>query len=127
MKDLCERVCTCQSHSAHKLVGFEPFAPTAFFLRIAMAFAAARHEAPLPISRVARLGVAVVAVWAGLFAIKLALGFLVKQLAAFYVGHYDRRHLGRRRARLAAAAAVVAGAGASAAGHAGGHPPKKEE
>eukprot|EP00887_Chlorella_sp_A99_P006432 scaffold3.g6432.t1 len=102
MKDLCERAASGQSHSAHKLVGLEPYAPAAFALRIAMALAAARHHegpgcgaARFP----ARVAAAALPLWAAMLCVKLGLGYALKRVAAAYVAHYDARH-GRAGALL---------------------------
>lgn len=44
MKDMCEKVSSAQSHSMHRFIGFEPFAPAALFVRVAMSYAAMHAE-----------------------------------------------------------------------------------
>ncbi len=46
MKDVAEKVVAAQSHNAHRVVAFEPLAPAALFLRIAITFSAIRVRAP---------------------------------------------------------------------------------
>lgn len=36
MQDVCEKAKGGQSHTAHRVVAFEPYAPAALFLRIAV-------------------------------------------------------------------------------------------
>ena len=107
MKDLCERMAHLQSHSSHKLVGLEPFAPAALFFRIALTYAALRREGTAPWSlRAAAQAAALAALaWLLLFGAKLALGFLLKAAAVGYVGHYERKRAagrgGQRRVTIA--------------------------
>lgn len=41
-QDVAEKLAAAQSHSAHRVVAFEPLAPAALFVRIALTFAAIR-------------------------------------------------------------------------------------
>jgi hypothetical protein len=107
MRDLCDRVSGAQSHNIHKLVGFEPFAASALFFRIALTAAALRHEGGMAV-RPAQVATALL-VWALLLLVKLVLGYLLKLAATAYVAHYEaQRATGRtfplRRAAAAAAA-----------------------
>ena len=88
MKDLCERVAGAQSHSMHRLVGFEPFAPAALFLRVALTYAALRREGAAGGAAAGGLRAAGrtaawcgggAAAWLALVAAKTALGFLLKR------------------------------------------------
>jgi hypothetical protein len=105
MKDLCERVAGAQSHSMHRLVGFEPFAPAALFLRVALTYAALRREGAAGGAAAGGLRAAGrtaawcgggAAAWLALVAAKTALGFLLKRGAVAYLRRYEGRH-GRGR------------------------------
>jgi hypothetical protein len=122
-RDLCEAVAGTQSHSVHRAVGFEPFAPAALFLRAALTRAAlARGGAGAGAGasgggwfgsllrgggRAARLA----GLWAALVAAKLLLGFGVRLAAAGYLRRYEAR---RARARAGAGRAQAARFGAAA-------------
>jgi hypothetical protein len=75
-----------------QVVAFEPFAPAALFLRIAVTVFVIhreqmRLEPPSP-AQVAYLGASCAAAWVALFAAKAALGFSLRGIAA----HFLRRH-----------------------------------
>jgi hypothetical protein len=42
MQDVAEKLAAAQSHTSHRVVAFEPLAPAALFVRIALTFAAIR-------------------------------------------------------------------------------------
>jgi hypothetical protein len=42
MQDIAEKLAAAQSHSSHRVVAFDPLAPAALFVRIALTFAAIR-------------------------------------------------------------------------------------
>lgn len=44
MQDVCEKAKGGQSHTAHRVVAFEPYAPAALFLRIALALLVIKGE-----------------------------------------------------------------------------------
>ena len=44
MQDVCEKAKRGQSHTAHRVVAFEPYAPAALFLRIALALLVIKGE-----------------------------------------------------------------------------------
>ncbi|KAI3435954.1 hypothetical protein D9Q98_002012 [Chlorella vulgaris] len=101
MRDLCDRVSGAQSHNIHKLVGFEPFAPSALFFRIALTAAALRHDGGrLQPMRVAAAVPAALGLWALLLLAKLGLGYLLKVAATHYVAHYEARRAGGRAGPL---------------------------
>lgn len=89
-KDLCEQLATAQSHTAHRLVGFEPFAPAALFFRVILSYVSLRREDPGAMSA-ARGIMAIVLAWAALVIFKLGLGYLVKRGAVGYLGRYEAR------------------------------------
>jgi hypothetical protein len=89
-KDLCEQLATAQSHTAHRLVGFEPFAPAALFFRVILSYVSLRREDPGAMSA-ARGIMALVLAWAALAVFKLSLGYLVKRGAVRYLGRYEAR------------------------------------
>lgn len=93
MRDLCDRVSGAQSHNVHKLVGFEPFGPAALAFRVAVTAAALARppDGRLSAGQAAAAAAAVAAAWAGLLAVKLVLGFLLKLTATAYVTHYDAK------------------------------------
>ena len=100
-QDVCEKTRGSQSHTAHRVVAFEPYAPAALFLRIAATYLGAHRaaagaatglSAPRALAgRAGWLGAAALA-WAALFAAKAALGFWLRAAAV---------HLLRRAARRA--------------------------
>ena len=45
-QDVCERVQTSQSHNVHRVVGFDPLAPAAFFIRIVLTVLGAHRQQP---------------------------------------------------------------------------------
>ncbi|KAL4429378.1 hypothetical protein ABPG77_005152 [Micractinium sp. CCAP 211/92] len=103
MRDLCDRVSASQSHTIHKLVGFEPFAPAALAFRIAATAAALRASsggAAQP-AMVAAAAAWLAAVWLLLLAAKLGLGYLLKLTATAYMRHYETKR-GARPARRSA-------------------------
>lgn len=48
MQDVAEKLAAAQSHSSHRVVAFEPLAPAALFVRIALTFAAIRVRRASP-------------------------------------------------------------------------------
>lgn len=98
MKDLCEKVSSAQSHNIHKLVGLEPFAPTALAFRIAVTYLALGYQSLSHASALQQCKVlaAVVLSWSVLFAVKLLLGYLLKQASASYIQHYDAHRTSTR-------------------------------
>ena len=44
IQDVCEKAKGGQSHTAHRVVAFEPYAPAALFLRIALALLVIKGE-----------------------------------------------------------------------------------
>ena len=44
MQDVCEKAKGGQSHTAHRVVAFEPYAPAALFLRIALTLLVIKGE-----------------------------------------------------------------------------------
>jgi hypothetical protein len=128
-RDLCEAAVGAQSHSVHRAVGFEPFAPAALFLRAALTRAAlARGGGGAGAAgggwfgsllrgggRAARLA----GLWAVLVAAKLLLGFGVRLAAAGYLRRYEAR---RARPRAGAGRAQAARFGAAAPA-----PPQKRD
>ncbi len=113
-KDLCEQLSTAQSHTAHRLVGFEPFAPAALFFRVILSYVVMRREDPGAMSAV-RGVMAVVLAWAALAIFKLGLGYLVKRGAVRYLGRYEARRGARGRAGGPVRGRSVMFAGASPA------------
>ena len=102
VQDVCEKTRDSQSHTAHRVVAFEPYAPAALFMRIAATYFGA-YRAPAAGSAsgtdsgrwavaAGRMGGAVVA-WAALFAAKAALGFWLRAWAV----HHLRRAAKRAR------------------------------
>lgn len=129
MRDLCDRVSGAQSHNVHKLVGFEPFGPAALAFRVAVTAAAlARPDGRrLSAGQAAAAAAAVAVAWAGLLALKVVLGFLLKLIATAYVTHYDATRsaaAARSSSRALGARRVTMGAAALAGGGGGG---KKDE
>jgi Eukaryotic membrane protein family len=129
-KDLCEQLATAQSHTAHRLVGFEPFAPAALFFRVILSYVSLRTEDPGAMSA-ARGILAIVLSWAALAVFKLGLGYLVKRGAVRYLGRYEaRRSRGRggpvRGRSVAFVGASPAPVGAGVAVGAPTSPMKKE-
>jgi len=95
-QDVCEKTRGSQSHTAHRVVAFEPYAPAALFLRIAATYlgahrAAAGAAAPRALAgRAGWLGAAALA-WAALFAAKAALGFWLRAAAVHHLRRAARR------------------------------------
>jgi len=95
-QDVCEKTRGSQSHTAHRVVAFEPYAPAALFLRIAATYlgahrAAAGASAPRALAgRAGWLGAAALA-WAALFAAKAALGFWLRAAAVHHLRRAARR------------------------------------
>ena len=104
-KDLCEQVATAQSHTMHRLVGFEPFAPAALFFRVAMSYWALRGEQTGGNSPT-RSAIAIVSVWAVFALVKIALGFVLKRVVVMYLKRYEARR-GRGRAAQARGRSVA--------------------
>ena len=48
LQDVSERVRGSQSHNMHRVVGFEPLAPAAFFVRIILTFLGAQQATSSP-------------------------------------------------------------------------------
>jgi len=105
-KDLCERISSAQSHSIHRLVGFEPFAAAALFLRVALSYLALFREGASSSSRgPSHDGAALEAVrglmaagtwtligafvWVALTAFTAALGFAIKRGSVKYLRDYE--------------------------------------
>ncbi|EIE21001.1 DUF747-domain-containing protein [Coccomyxa subellipsoidea C-169] len=95
MRDVCEKAKGGQSHTAHRVVAFEPYAPAALFLRIAVtALIVSRSEQPLMQAgwrgpwQVVSLGAYCIAAWVAVFVAKAALGFSLRGIAL----HFLRRH-----------------------------------
>lgn len=123
-KDLCEQVATAQSHTMHRLVGYEPFSPAALFFRVAMSYWALRGEHSGGYSP-GRSAIAVICVWAVLAVVKIGLGFLLKRTAVAYLKRYEAR---RGRARVAQVRVRTVGFQGLGPGLAGGSPsPTKKE
>jgi len=98
-RDLCEQLATAQSHTAHRLVGFEPFAPAALFFRVILSYVSLKREDPGAMSA-ARGIMMIVLVWTALVIFKLGLGYLVKRGAVGYLRRYEAR---RARGRAGSA------------------------
>jgi hypothetical protein len=131
-KDLSESITTAQSHNIHKLMGFEPFAPTALFLRIIVSYFSLQDVDPSTgggwLLRWWRCGTVVatrraLTIWPVLFVLKMALGFFLKVFAVSYVERYNQR-FGAKRGSGSSAVTHTAG-GATPVAAAG--QPKKEE
>ena len=88
-KDVCEHVATSQSHSVHRLVGFEPFAPAALFFRVLLSYMALRREELSTATSTARGVLLLLVGWLGLALMKLGLGYLIKRGAVAYLKRYD--------------------------------------
>jgi hypothetical protein len=120
-RDLCEKLATAQSHTAHRLVGFEPFAPAALFCRVILSYASLRREDTGAMSA-ARGIMTIVLAWAALAIFKIGLGYLVKRGAVGYLRRYEARRArgragtvrGRSVAFVGTSHAQVVGAGIGA-------------
>jgi hypothetical protein len=112
MRDLCEGAASAQSHGAHRLVGLEPFAPTALLFRAGTTLAVLRWGNGAAAPGVA----AAVAAWVGLFALKTGVGYAVRLSAKWYLRRYDAR----RARTVSAAQRRAAGASPKAAAALGG-------
>ena len=94
MKDLSEKVSAAQSHSIHKLVGLEPFAPTALFVRVVVTYCAISGCGKGFLSMITTG----VALWGALILIKIALGYSLHCVAMAYIAYYAAMHgVGARR------------------------------
>jgi len=100
MRDVAGAAADAQSHSAHRVVAFEPLAPAALALRIAATLAAIRGDSWADTSwgRAAAVAAWGAAAWGAALAVKLLLGFAVKRAAAAYVQHFDA-HSGAHKNR----------------------------
>ena len=118
-KDVCEQLATSQSHTAHRLVGFEPFAPAALFFRVVLSYAVLRREDSSGGggggASVMKAGMVLVVCWAALAMFKVVLGFLMKRGAVEYLKRYDQLR-GRGRGAQGLRSGRVAFAGLSSAG-----------
>ncbi|KFM29027.1 TAPT1-like protein [Auxenochlorella protothecoides] len=97
MRDLSEGVGASASNSSHRLVGFEPFAAAALFLRISTTFLALRFPAspasvpglPAALGRLALRALRIMPYWAVLMACKLLLGHGLRLAGRAYLRHYE--------------------------------------
>eukprot|EP00884_Botryococcus_braunii_P003394 jgi/Botrbrau1/13055/Bobra.0187s0017.1 len=104
-KDVCEKARAGNSHTARRIIAFDPFAPAAFAVRIAFtAGAALRATAPSGGISGLRLWACGSIAWLVLLVTKVVLGFGLRATAASYLYHYDLTHAGKSRttARLPA-------------------------
>jgi hypothetical protein len=98
-KDVCERARTGNSHSAHRVVAFEPYAPAAFAVRIVLTAAGTLrgHTTAGPVRWAAWAATAAVPAWLTLFAAKAGLGYGLRVSAAAYLRHYEQTHAQKGR------------------------------
>jgi Eukaryotic membrane protein family len=99
-KDVCEKARDGNSHTARRIIAFDPFAPAAFAVRIALtAGAAVRAAAPAKLQGVTRrqMWVYCGAGWLALLGFKVVLGYGLRATAASYLAHYDLTHLQKGR------------------------------
>ena len=103
-QDVCEKMRGSQSHTAHRVVAFEPYAPAALFLRIAATYLGTHRPAAgvatgggggllgarALAGRAGWLGCAALA-WVVLFAAKAALGFCLRAAAVHHLRRAARR------------------------------------
>lgn len=93
MQDVSERVQRSQSHNIHRVVGFEPLASAALFLRILLTFVGGQRAAEGPFRHVSylRLTCIGVAAWSSAMLAKAGLGFWLHNMSHAYADHYQRR------------------------------------
>ena len=103
-QDVCEKTRGSQSHTAHRVVAFEPYAPAALFLRIAATYLGTHRpaagvatsgggglfDARALAGRAGWVGCAALA-WVVLFAAKAALGFCLRAAAVHHLRRAARR------------------------------------
>lgn len=105
-KDVCEKARTGNSHTARRIVAFDPFAPAAFAVRIGITAWAALRETALKGApgiywkQVWGYGIAA---WTALLIVKVLLGYGLQVSAARYLEHYERTHAGKGRNPVRAA------------------------
>ncbi|KAK9908256.1 hypothetical protein WJX75_004929 [Coccomyxa subellipsoidea] len=97
MRDVCEKAKGGQSHTAHRVVAFEPYAPAALFLRIAVtALIVSKSEQPMLQAgwpgpwQVASLGAYCIAAWVAVFVAKAALGFSLRGIAVHFLNRHPK-------------------------------------
>ena len=106
MKDLSENVAASHSHNSHKIVGLEPFAPAALFLRVAGTYGTSRIAAGSGDSNGNSTGggwdsswwTVLQLLWHGalfwcvLAMLKIVLGYVLKKIAIGYMKRYKQRY-----------------------------------
>lgn len=105
-KDVCEKARTGNSHTARRIVAFDPFAPAAFAVRIGITAWTALRETGLkgaPSITWKQFWAYGIAAWTTLLFIKVLLGYGLQVSAAHYLDHYDRTHAGKGRNPVRAA------------------------
>lgn len=132
MKDLSENVAASHSHNSHKIVGLEPFAPAALFLRVAGTYGASRIAAGSSGSgstggwdsswwTVLQLLWHGALFWCVLAMLKIVLGYGLKKIAVGYMRRYKQRYgkgaggtgmtIRRAGASITAGTEIASGAG----------------
>jgi len=105
MKDLSENVAASHSHNSHKIVGLEPFAPAALFLRVAGTYGASRIAAGSSDGNstggggwdsswwtVSQLLWHGALFWCVLAMLKIVLGYVLNKIAIGYMKRYKQRY-----------------------------------
>ncbi|CAL8469052.1 g8593 [Coccomyxa elongata] len=95
MRDVCEKAKGGQSHTAHRVVAFEPYAPAALFLRIAVTALVVSRSEHVQVSRAgpwraASLGASCAAAWLAVFLAKAALGFSLRGVAKNFLMRHPK-------------------------------------
>jgi len=100
-RDLCENIRSSQSHTMHKLIGLEPFAGAALFLRVAVSFLGLQKEIFMnPSANTSTikyffssfvLFFGSIACWIALAILTFVLGYVLKSISSDFLSKYDAK------------------------------------